>query len=116
VNCELTINVDVDGRETQVSVAGILDASSANACLKQLLQAMHLEVPRLVVDLSQAELVDSAGLGILQAARAQAVTLGGHLRLVGVPEYLWPMIAEERLALAADTPSFPGGHGSAVEG
>jgi anti-anti-sigma factor len=100
VTCELTIHVDPAGRETHVGVAGVLDASSANTCLKQLLRAMHLEFPRLIVDLSQAELVDTAGLGILQAARAQAVTLGGHLRLVGIPEYLWPMIAQERLAVA----------------
>lgn len=94
MTCELTIVVDPDGHETRVDIAGVLDASSANACLKQLLHAMRATCPRLVVDLSRTTLVDTGGLGILAAARDQAAALGGHLRLTGVPSYLWPMIAE----------------------
>ena len=101
MTCELTDIVDPDGRETRVIVAGVLDTSSANRCLKHMLKAMRATCPRLAVDLSQTTLVDACGLGILAAARDEAITLGGDLRLTGVPGYLWPMIGE-RIMCDAD--------------
>lgn len=65
-----------------VTIDGRLDALEAGP-LREVLQG-HLDrgKDRLVVDLSAAEFIDSAGLAALVRAMKQARTAGGDLRLV----------------------------------
>ena len=65
-----------------VAISGRLDALQAGE-LRQLLQG-HIDdgTIRLVVDLSTAEFVDSAGLAALVRGMKQARSSGGDLRLV----------------------------------
>lgn len=105
---QLTVKVDLDGRATTVAVAGTLDGTTANGCLKQLLKALHIATPSLVVDLAEVDAMDACGLGILLAARNQAAALGGSLLLTRVPNHLQGVLDQattcERLLVTSTSP------------
>lgn len=69
-----------------VRLDGRLDYQSAPAARQELQEAVNAGSPRLVVDLSAVEFLDSSGLGALIAGLKVARAAGGDLRLASVPE------------------------------
>jgi len=65
---------------------GHLDYLSASDFKEELLGAVEAGWPRLVVDLSAVEFVDSSGLGALIGGLKAARAAGGDRRLAAVPD------------------------------
>jgi anti-sigma B factor antagonist len=80
VNLSLSTE-DVDGRRL-VSVRGEVDVYSAPTLRKCLHEAMDVEHPDLLVDLSEIAFIDSTGLGVLVAGQNRAGELGGNVSVV----------------------------------
>ena len=72
------------GGVVSLALAGRLDAFSAPRLRQCLDEAMAQGQVRLVVDLSNAPLVDSNGLGVLVSGMKQARQNGGDLKLAGL--------------------------------
>lgn len=78
----LSIDVEEDGGLTVVRLAGELDVSTT-AEVRATLDGLLIEgAPRLLVDLSRLEFMDSAGLGLLVRAHRQARTFRGSFAVV----------------------------------
>jgi anti-anti-sigma factor len=69
-----------------VRLAGRLDLLSAAAVRQRLAETVAAGHPRLVVDLSGVEFMDSTGLGSLVGGLKAARLAGGDLRLARPPE------------------------------
>jgi anti-sigma B factor antagonist len=67
-----------------VQLRGRVDASMTNVLSEELARLDGLGESELIVDLSSAELLDSAALGTLVYAQKQARRQGGDLILAGV--------------------------------
>lgn len=67
---------------TVVTVRGVVDVAAAPE-LRQVLQEVQFTgSPRILLDLTEVELIDSFGLGVLVGARKRAVSHDGELALV----------------------------------
>lgn len=69
-------------RISTISVDGRLDAVRAVELRSEIAAAIEQDVVRLVIDLSAAEFVDSAGLAALAKGMKDCRQLGGDLRVV----------------------------------
>ena len=79
----------IEHRSEAVATArpqGRLDYLSANDVRQALVGAIEAGWPRLVVDLSAVDFVDSSGLGALLGGLKAARAAGGDVRLAAVPE------------------------------
>lgn len=68
-----------------VSVGGEIDAATAPKLRDQLLELLHRQTPRLVLDLSQVTVCDSRGQDALVRTAQRAELLGGKLTLAAAP-------------------------------
>ena len=80
-------NVRQNNDVTIVDVGGRFDASTAAAVRDRLHSLIEEGHARLVVNLSQMEFIDSAGLGALVSCLRRAAADGGDLRLAEVPAF-----------------------------
>lgn len=70
---------------TVVSLDGRLDASTASETRDRLHQAVEVGTGKLVVDLSEVDLVDATGLGVLAGTHRLATRAGRTMVLRGTP-------------------------------
>ncbi len=82
------MNLVVDERPDGIVVLGwaeptVLDASNADE-LRQRVNAVEREHSRLVIDMSQVELVDSSIIGALVGLLRRARTAGGDVKLAAL--------------------------------
>jgi anti-sigma B factor antagonist len=80
-------NVRQSNAVTIVDIGGRFDAASAAAVRDRLHQLIEEGHSRLVLNLSQMEFIDSAGLGALVSCLRRAAADGGDLRLAEVPAF-----------------------------
>ena len=66
-----------------LSVAGEIDAHTANQLARELVAITESGRLRVVVDLSGVQLLDSSGVGVLIAGLERVRSRGGELRLAG---------------------------------
>lgn len=77
-----------------VHVTGEIDAATAPALRDKLHDAIDAHPGALIpLDLSELEFLDSAGLGVLIAARRRATSNGGNLVLHAVPASITKLLA-----------------------
>ncbi|PRI10365.1 STAS domain-containing protein [Leucobacter massiliensis] len=74
------------GDFTVISIDGRLTASGAPLLRNAVSDLIDAGTTRIVVDLGQAEFVDSSGLGALIGSLKRARIAGGDLRIAAVPE------------------------------
>lgn len=86
VHCETQI--DLDGNYAVVAVIGGLDHTTAPDVRHHVRTALDSGLHRVVVDASGVHSVDNAGVGTLCSLSRQAATMGGWLRVVGLPQQL----------------------------
>jgi anti-sigma B factor antagonist len=80
---ELQINSEVISGVPTIYLKGELDSYSAPR-VRQLLESMtDLETPKVLIDISSLEYIDSAGLGVLVAALKKAADHSGTIALIG---------------------------------
>lgn len=82
----LKLDVDVRGEEAVLTLIGELDFSTA-PLLRDIVMALAgapSGAPRVIVDLTELQFVDSTGLGLLVEALARLREAGGDLRLRSV--------------------------------
>jgi anti-sigma B factor antagonist len=80
-------NVRQSDEVTIVDVGGRFDAASAPAVRDRLHQLIEEGHSRLLLNLSEMEFIDSAGLGALVSCLRRAAADGGDLRLAEVPAF-----------------------------
>ena len=80
----MEINTSTQDDVTVVSVAGSIDALTAETLTNALLEQVQAGVTRLVTDLSGVEYTSSAGLRSILGAQKEIRNNGGDLRLAGV--------------------------------
>ena len=79
---ELSIETRLTGALPVIDLAGELDVYQAPR-LREKLEALIADGhPRLVLNLTRVEYIDSTGLGTLVAVRKLAMTQGGEVRLL----------------------------------
>jgi anti-anti-sigma factor len=87
---------------------GRLDVTTVADIRTVLHEAVDLGADDLVVDLSDVELVDATGLGVLVGVHRRASRLGRRLVLRGVPPRVLRLLAVTRLSrILAIEPSVP---------
>lgn len=79
---DLHTRIRTEGDYTVVAVGGELDIANAYALRERLLDVLHRDGSRLVIDLSGVSFCDVSGLATFVATRRRAHLLGGTLRLV----------------------------------
>lgn len=84
----------VDGK---IALAGRLDARGAPQAREALHEALGSGSGRLVVDLSEVELIDAIGLGVLVGAHRRARLEGRELVLRGASRRVARLLAVTRL-------------------
>ncbi len=77
----MEIRVELIGTVIVLSVKGTVDLASAPSLRTELEQRLTHASPKLVVDLSGVEYIDSYGLGVLVEAMRRARHAEGELRL-----------------------------------
>jgi anti-anti-sigma factor len=77
------VTVEQTGTADEILLAGRLDARAAGPVRDTLHAVLAAGSGRLVVDLSEVELVDATGLGVLVGAHRRARLDGGELVLRG---------------------------------
>ena len=88
--------VEVRNGVAVVSVSGDIDVSHTLVLREALATSMEAEAPRLVIDLSDVDFVDSAGIGLLVTAHRRAAQTGGRLVLTGVNDVVAHVLALTR--------------------
>ncbi len=68
-----------------MSIHGALDTGHSSRIARQILQVLALPINGLRVNLAQLEFIDSAGLGVLNITRIEALHRGIRFTLAGVP-------------------------------
>ncbi len=83
-------------------VAGEIDLATAPHLRQTLVAEIRDDQPRVVVDLSGVDFVDSTGLGVLLGGLVRARRLGGDLRVTGLSRRLAEVfdLVDLRLVLA----------------
>lgn len=75
-----------NGRELTLAVRGELDHHGARDAMRQIEYALDAALPlTLVLDLSGVSFMDSSGIAVVLRAHRRMATLGGNVRIVGVP-------------------------------
>lgn len=75
-----------NGRELTLAVKGELDHHGARDAMRQIEYALDAALPlTLVLDLSGVSFMDSSGIAVVLRAHRRMATLGGSVRIVGVP-------------------------------
>lgn len=92
---EVSVTVDPDG--TKVSVRGRLDVTTVADVRELLHSAVDHGVGDLRIDLTDLELVDATGLGLLLGAHRRAGRLGRRLVLHAVPTRVHRLLLVTRL-------------------
>ncbi|MBK5938724.1 STAS domain-containing protein [Halochromatium roseum] len=82
----------------QAIVIDELTAAVVPVLQRRLRDALTTNGPDLVVDLEQVQVIDTAGIGLLIAAKNSAVEQQGQLRLVNVPSAVFNLLKTMRLA------------------
>lgn len=82
----MNLTTDVRERFTVIAISGRLTASGAPMLRKAISETIGEGHPRIVVDLSGTEFVDSSGLGALIGGLKSARIAGGDLRIAAVPD------------------------------
>lgn len=80
---DLHVRTRPEGDYTVVAISGELDIANTYALREWLLDVLHRNGSRLVLDLSGVSFCDARGLAALVATRRRADLLGGALRLAG---------------------------------
>lgn len=78
---EFAVDVSTIDGTTVVSVRGEVDLYTAPKLREQLDGAVQGDQPRVVVDLTQLDFIDSTGLGVLVGALKQVRAAGGDMTL-----------------------------------
>ncbi len=82
---QLQVSVQkVDGDKVILSVTGILNAHSAPALKEQIATQVSEGAIQLIINLVQADFIDSSGLAVLVSGMKKARAEGGILKLAGV--------------------------------
>jgi anti-anti-sigma factor len=76
--------VDTSGGRAVVAAYGDIDIESAVG-FDQAVHTAFQSSPRIIIDLSQVNFIDSSGLGVLVKARRDAASVGGWVALVHPP-------------------------------
>jgi anti-sigma B factor antagonist len=76
-----------------VSLGGQLDASNSRRFDLWLQRQLERERPRLVLELSRLQYVNSSGIGILSSSAQAARQEGGDVRLAAVPEKIMSVLS-----------------------
>lgn len=92
---EVSVTVDADG--TRVSVRGRLDVTTVADVRELLHSAVDHGVGDLHIDLTDLELVDATGLGLLLGAHRRAGRVGRRLVLHAVPARVHRLLLVTRL-------------------
>ena len=96
----------VIGGWTVLALSGEIDCAAAGSVEWQLSGAIGPHCADLVVDLSEVDFLDAAGLHVLERAHARAGALGGGLRLVcpagPVRDHIRVLNGERRMPIFAD--------------
>jgi anti-anti-sigma factor len=93
----MTANIERDGASLRVALQGGLMATEAMQLRPQLLQALTGDVKGVVFDLTECDLIDSSGIGLLVATHNSLAKAGGQLTLTGVSEQLRALFRAMRL-------------------
>lgn len=80
----MQVSVARDGAISIITLAGSLDASTADAVAGRIAQQVREGNTRLVADLSELDYLSSAGLRVLLSALKDTRAQGGDLRLAAV--------------------------------
>ena len=67
---------------TVLAVTGEVDVYTSSRLREKILELMHLQKHRLVIDLEKTEFLDSTGLGVLVGASMRLRATGGTLTVV----------------------------------
>ncbi|MQA86392.1 MAG: anti-sigma factor antagonist [Streptosporangiales bacterium] len=78
---DLHVHTRLEGPYTIVAIDGELDIATAYTLRERLLDILHRDDTRIVVDLSGVSFCDVSGLATLVATKRRARLLGGTLRL-----------------------------------
>ncbi|MFW5941989.1 MAG: STAS domain-containing protein [Chloroflexota bacterium] len=89
---EMDIAVDERGAVSVVSVAGSVDALTADTLLESLQQQLQNGSGQLVADLEQVDYASSAGLRTILVALKESRQQGGDLRLAGVQKGVYRVL------------------------
>lgn len=81
---QLEVSVERCGDAVVVVICGHLDALRANRAVDQLSGVLAAKPPRVVVDMSGVEWVDSAGVGVLISIYRRVRASKGDLKVVGL--------------------------------
>jgi anti-anti-sigma factor len=92
-----SMEMTVDGDASRVVLRGRLDASTVGDVRLLLHQALLRGRGDLVVDLSEADVADATGLGVLLGAHRHAERLERHLVLAGLTPRLERLLRMTRL-------------------
>ncbi|MBT2483837.1 MULTISPECIES: STAS domain-containing protein [unclassified Microbacterium] len=82
----MNITTDDRGGYAVIAIAGRLTASGASLLRNAVSDLVTAGQPRIAVDLSGTEFVDSSGLGALIGGLKSARVAGGDLRIAAVPD------------------------------
>lgn len=82
----MNISTDDRGGYAVIAITGRLTASGASLLRNAVSDLVTDGQPRIAVDLSETEFVDSSGLGALVGGLKSARVAGGDLRIAAVPD------------------------------
>ncbi|MCA9935541.1 MAG: WecB/TagA/CpsF family glycosyltransferase [Anaerolineales bacterium] len=91
-----TTDVALLGDTAVLTLLGRLDISNHKAFAAKGREALAV-APRLIINLAQAEFIDSTGMGALVGLRKQAVDAGGEVTLTAVPDAIHRALSMMRL-------------------
>ena len=94
---DIRIDISVDGEAQRVVLSGRLDAGTVGDVRLLLHDALSRGSGDLVVDLTDADVADATGLGVLVGAHRRAERLDRHLVLAGVGPRLERLLRMTRL-------------------
>ena len=94
---ELTLDTASHDGAAVLQVAGDIDMQTAGALRDRLSECLETGVPRVVVDLSAVDFLDSSALGALVAAARSASDGGGVLRVAAPKPHVLKIFQITRL-------------------
>jgi anti-anti-sigma factor len=92
-----SVQIEKNGNNAVVELREPLTLAFARELQPQLKQLIAERVSGIVIDLSQVDLVDSSGIGLLIATRNSLAKMGGGLRIVGVSSEIQHLFKAMRL-------------------
>ncbi len=93
----MQIDQSIGEQTTVLTLSGDLDSFSVNYLKEHLTKLFNGEVYEIIIDLTNVEFVDSAGLGQLVSALKMCVHNNGNLILVGVNESITDLLRITKL-------------------